>query len=245
MFWSRWHAWFDANRHRAYPDPTDLPALSPDARAALGVTIATLQAGETGEGRVVSQVVRADLGDADYHECIALFIAEEGTHAKLMGQARRALDTAAPEAPWSAEVFAGARNLIDVEVKLMILLAAECVAGPFYDHLARALPDSGLADTLARIRDDEDVHRVFHATWFRSRFRGVRAAAWRAAWWPCALSACAVVLADHAATLRRLGISRRALFRDMRARIRQTDADVRGHHALAPPAVAEPVRLAG
>ncbi len=233
MDWKPWREHFERNRGRARPSAARAADGLPAAwLPRLASTVARLQAGETGEGRIVNQVRRHGLGDAEYQEAMRLFVAEEGHHAGLLGQVLRALGGRAPEDPWTARWFTRGRRLAGPRAKLVVLLAAEVIAVRFYGAMAEALPDGPLASLLATIRDDEIAHLEFHVAFFQEEARGqVKGAAFAAAWWPVALACCTTVLLDHADTLALLGIDRARLVREMVATIGHVDRRVRADAA--------------
>lgn len=238
MDFSAWRDHFETNATRPMPDlraaATGLPpALVP----LLASTIARLQAGETGEGRIVNQVRQHGLGDAAYRECMRLFVAEEGRHAAILGRAYKALTghpaldghPARERDHWTARYFTVGRRLIGPRTKIVVLLAAEVIAVRFYEAMSDALPEGALKDVLAQIRNDEVGHLEFHTDFFVAEASSpARRAAFRAAWWPTASACCAVVLGDHGATLKALGIDRAALFREMLGTIGHIDRRVGG-----------------
>jgi hypothetical protein len=193
----------------------------------LASTVARLQAGETGEGRIVNEIRKRGIGDADYQQAIALFVAEEGRHARILGRALEGLGGEPHRDHWTARYFTVGRRVLGPRTKIVVLLAAEVIATTFYDAMERALPEGPLRTAFAQIQRDEMAHLEFHTDFFASQDAAGRAA-FRAAWWPIASVCCAVVLGDHAATLGALGIDRVALLRAMRAAVTHVDRRVAG-----------------
>lgn len=206
---ARWHAHFHHRRSRPLP-AVHPPALPTAVHAAVLRSLTIFQLGESGEGRIAHQVDRTALPpiDADYRAALKLFVAEEGRHARILGRMVRAMGGRTLQATWTEGLFRHGRRLMGIRLKLLVLLAAEVVAVVFYGALADHLPASGLTAALREIIADEDHHLAFHVDFFR-RAAPTRAhrLVFHATWWAVALAACAVVAADHRATLGALGVS--------------------------------------
>ena len=197
-----WRARFEANRTRPLPR-IEAPELDPAQHATLARSLAVFQLGETGEGRIASQIDRVQLPlvDDDYRASLKLFIAEEGRHARVLGLMVNALNGRMLEHSWTHRLFVFARRLVGVRFKLLVLLAAEVIAIGFYGLLARALPSGAMAAALEQICDDERAHFDFHCDFLRGQpfvFRWL--------WWPIGTAAALTVLFDHRATLRAFGV---------------------------------------
>lgn len=197
-----WRARFEANRTRPLPR-IEAPALPEDQHATLSRSLAIFQLGETGEGRIASQIDRVQLPlvDDDYRASLKLFIAEEGRHSRVLGMMVNALGGRILEHTWTHRLFVVARRLVGVRFKLLVLLAAEVIAIGFYGMLARALPAGAMAAALQQICDDERAHFDFHCDFLRGQPR-----AFHWAWWPIGFAAALTVLFDHRATLRAFGV---------------------------------------
>ncbi|MBK7857801.1 MAG: ferritin-like domain-containing protein [Archangiaceae bacterium] len=211
MTFQTFRAHFEANRGRPVP-PVTPPALPEAQRALLASSLARFQLGETGEGRIASQIDRVQLPgvDADYRAALKLFVAEEGRHAGILARMVNALNGRLLGQSGSHYLFLVARRLIGVRFKLLVMLAAEVIAVGFYGLLAGALPESELKDALGQVGDDERAHFDFHCAFLRQQ-----SLALRLCWWPLALASALTVLIDHRATLRGFGISMRAAWAEL------------------------------
>jgi hypothetical protein len=210
MNWQDWTQHFERNRTRPLPLLTPDLALPPAATQALACSLARFQVGEAGEGRIVHQIARAQLAGIDgrYHRALAAFVAEEGRHARILAQAVRLLGGRLLASTWSERLFVFGRRLCGVRLKLLVLLAAEVIGIGFYGLLASRLPAGSLRRALAQVCNDERAHLTFHQDFFRTQApRGWRRAIFVTAWWLIAPAALLVVLLDHRATLRHLGVS--------------------------------------
>ncbi|MCX4240986.1 ferritin-like domain-containing protein [Paraliomyxa miuraensis] len=213
MPWTQWRARFEARRHRERPAIGDIGEIPPSLRPALATSLARFQLGETGEGRIVADLRRKATAwnlSPDYLEALRLFIAEEGRHASILGEAVRALGGRTQTRTWSADGFARVRRLGGPGFELLVLLAAEVAALSFYGLLAERLPAGPLREAIREIAADEVIHLRFHVEFLRTHLpaRTTRRAV-TAAWSPLGMSAGAVIAADHGATLGALGSSRR------------------------------------
>lgn len=227
MDWTDWLAHFERNRTRPLPDLSD-PGVPEPWRELVVSTLARLQAGETGEGRIVNQVRQAGLGDAVYQDCVRLFVAEEGRHAAILGRALKALGGGPRPEAWTARLFTLGRHAVGPRAKLLVLLSAEVIAIGLYGAMGRALPDGSLREAFLAIERDEVDHLAFHCDLLRTDARA--RALFRVGWRALAAASAAVVLADHAPTLKVLGICRRDLARDMLRWVREAETRVMEPH---------------
>lgn len=215
MHWTHWRTRFETRSERPRPSIDDAPEIPVELRPLLAASLARFQLGETGEGRIVADLRRrADAWGLpeDYLEALRLFIAEEGRHAAILGTAVRALGGHTLPRTWSADVFARVRRLAGPGLELLVLLAAEVAALAFYGTLVETLPSGRLREALREIATDEVVHLRFHVGFLRFALPSPAARQGVAAVWSgLGLAAAAVVVADHGATLRRLGTSRGAV----------------------------------
>jgi len=210
MQWREWREYFEANARRPLPpcDACDLPAAW---RAPIVRSLARFQLGESGEGRIARDIwaVALDGIDDDYRVALGLFVREEGRHARILAEHVRALGGRLLTKSWTERAFRRVRRAAGVREKLAVLLIAEVVGIAFYGAVARRLPRGALRAALEDICRDEVAHLAFHRDFFRTQ---TRAPAARAAFaFACAVGgaiAGAVVLFDHRATLRALGIDR-------------------------------------
>lgn len=206
--WSAWRHYFEANARRPLPaiDGSGVPAAwaGPLARS-----LAVFQLGEGGEGRVAREIERVALAgiDDDYRAALKLFVREEGRHAKILAAMVRALGGELERGAWTERLFVRGRRLLGLRLKLLVLLAAEVVGLGFYGLLAETLEGCPIGQALREIAEDERRHLEFHCDFFRGQARGSgERAVFVAAWGAVAGAACAVVLIDHRATLRAMGV---------------------------------------
>lgn len=239
MRWSEWRGYFEANRDRPLPSSGEAMRGVPEAwRAPLVRSLARFQIGETGEGRIAHEIYRVALDgiDDDYRAALALFVREEGRHARILADLVRAMGGRLLEKNATERAFRRVRRIAGVREKLVVLLLAEVIGVAFYGAIASRLPVGTMRDAIDAICDDEAGHLAFHADFFRTQ---VRTRAERAAFVAACVAggtvAGALVLFEHAATLRAIGVARRDVAASMRALVVWTiDAVVRGQRASPP-----------
>src|SRR5688572_18203670 len=208
MRWSRWLAHFEKNRRRPLPPISDLP-IDGAVKKRVARSLAVFQRGETGEGRISKEIYEVELDgiDDDYRRSLGLFVAEEGRHARILGEAVRALGGEVLSDTWTDRLFVRGRRLAGIRMKLLVLCVAEVVGIVFYAMIAAALSESRLRAALEQIVGDEEHHLRFHADFFRTQVTTpFRALLFRVLWWLVGIAACWVVLIDHRRTLRSLGV---------------------------------------
>ncbi len=209
--WAAWRHHFERNRRRPLPPPASGGDLPPPTAGALAWSLARFQIGETGEGRIVGAVARVEMAgvDDDYRRALALFIAEEGRHARILAGLVQDLGGQLLESTWTERGFVRLRRLAGIRTKLLVMYAAEVIGIGFYEALASALPAGPAHRALRSIAADERGHFAFHRRFFRLQAPGGwRRALFLVAWAVAASAAGAVVLWDHRRTLDALGVSK-------------------------------------
>ena len=213
--WRTWRDFFARRSERPLPE-LDASRDYADFPASLARSLAIFQLGESGGGTVVEQARFCRLQGIDeyYAEAMALFVHEEHRHADILAICVRQLGGELIESNWTARLFVGARRLIGLRMKVLVLLAAEVVGICYYHVLAGVLRGTPLSDWLSELVEDEQSHLDFHChflrgqtacRWQRWLFRGV--------WRMTMLVAAVAVLVDHRAAIRDLRLSRRVIWR--------------------------------
>jgi hypothetical protein len=204
-----WRDLFEGRRFRPLPAPPAAVDTPADRRAALVRLLARFHAGETGEGRIVAELRRSPPpgADADFHRAIELFIAEEGRHARILGDALRAFG-GRPDPDLAVKaVFTAARRLLGPQFELLVLHVAEVIGISCYRCLAEVAHEPALRTALAEIADDERGHLDFHTEFFASRVRnGLPPPAFDAAFSLVVAAALTLLLVDTGLDFRRLGV---------------------------------------
>lgn len=217
MTWEQWRRLFEARASRATPQSIASPTLPEASRRQLVRSLRIFQIGETGEGRIVHEIQKVQCLDIDdhYRAALALIIAEEGRHARMLGLCVRALGGEPIGSTWTERLFTWGRRAAGVHAKLVVLFAAEVVGIAFYGALGRALPPGELRDRLADIGRDEVAHYQFHTDFFRQyRAHALKWPLFVTVWWAVGVACTTVLMMDHGRTLRAVGVRPAAVGRE-------------------------------
>jgi hypothetical protein len=215
-----WLRHFERNRRdRPEPNwkrPSPFPA---SVTARLASSLAHFQLGESGEGAtLLTEARRTWADDPDYIAALALFVAEEQEHARLLERQVIRFGGTLVSGHWTHAWFRGVRRALGVRFEIQTLLVAEIVGTAYY-RLLRSTGDTVLREMCELMLRDEAPHLRFHADrivieqlrWSRlarvlwtAQFRGLLRAAVTAAW------------VDHRRALRAVGINRRLFCTEVR-----------------------------
>ncbi|WP_370415454.1 ferritin-like domain-containing protein [Streptomyces fradiae] len=207
----------DFTAERARRDALGDPDWTRGARlpAALIRSVQRFQVGEDGDGAQLKAKARR-AGDPVYGEAVALFVAEEQNHARLLALLLAAADAPTLPGHWTDTAFVRLRRLLGLRTELLVLMVAEAVALHYYRALRDGSPDPLTAEVAARILADEQRHVPFHCRRLRESLAPFPPPARRAATlvWQSLLTAAALTVAhDHGPALRALGLRRTAFVR--------------------------------
>lgn len=214
---------FEESARRPLPRVDGPTGVPDDVRADVVRSLQIFQRGESGEGRIATEIDRcaSPAIDDDYRAALKLFVAEEGRHARILGDLIRALGADVIDETWTARLFVLGRRLMGVRLKLLVLLAAEVVGVGFYGLIAARLDDGSVRRALREICADEERHLEFHRAFFGRACAGFPSrAAFVVAWAVVGAAACAVVLVDHRRTLAALRVSAATAVRVLAALLR-------------------------
>jgi hypothetical protein len=206
-----WQYYFERNRDRPSPALGSLEGVGPPLRAALIRSLGRFYLGESSEGRIANEAARSDdpALDAATRASIALYVREEGRHARELAVALRTFGAPLPRRHWSESLFRRGRRLLGLRTKMMVIAAAEVVGVVFYDLLAeRVAPLAPMAKAIAA---DETRHLEFQVDYFgRAHSAAVDGGGALAAIGFFAIVSCAVAVfvIDHAPLLAALDVSR-------------------------------------
>jgi hypothetical protein len=221
---SGWVRHFEGNRcGRPEPAWDAVSPLPEETAAVLARSLSHFQLGESGDGTVLFRhAARAHPDDDDYATALALFVAEEQEHARLLHRLVERLGGDSVTAHWTDACFRLVRHALGLRLELLTLAAAEIVGSAYYGMLSGRSGDGVVDAVCALMLRDEPVHLEFHRerldaggarrrgpvqrvwTW---RFRLLTAVTARAAWF------------DHCGALRAVGVGQ-AEFLEETARLR-------------------------
>lgn len=247
-----WLEYFRRNRHRPEVSvPERIGFVDPQLHAALLRSLQRFQIGETGEGRIVHEVARSrdPAIDDDTREAVALYIREEGRHARELSRLIAALGGRALSRDTTEIAFRWLRRALGVRTKMLTLCAAEVVGAVFYELVAERVASPPVAAVAERIALDEAAHLDFQAAFFAEvltrtapELRAAYGALLAATFVAILTAACGAVAVDQRQLFAVIGVTPRELARRCRAQVARR-WPVR---SLAPPAVAQlaPARLA-
>ncbi|OYW19010.1 MAG: hypothetical protein B7Z55_09645, partial [Planctomycetales bacterium 12-60-4] len=97
----------------------------------------------------------------EYVEALALFIAEEGDHAGMLGRYLDGLDYPLLSRNWTDYCFRWLRHQAGLELTITVLVTAEVIAMVYYAALRRATQCPLLREICSQILEDEVYHLQF------------------------------------------------------------------------------------
>ena len=208
-----WLQHFERNRHdRPEPDwqrPSPFPA---PVTARLARSLAHFQLGESGDGvTLLTEARRTWADDADYVAALALFVAEEQEHARLLTQQVIRLGGTVVTRHWSHDWFRRVRRALGVRFEIQTLLVAEIVGTAYY-RLLRSTGDTVLRQMCELMLRDEAPHLRFHADRIvieQLRWSPLARALWTVQFRCLLRAAVAAAWVDHRSALRAVGIDHR------------------------------------
>jgi hypothetical protein len=211
----RWIQYFTANR-----GTFELPAMARDAsmlsssiKIPLRDSLAIFQLGESGGGTRLMRYVQRVVPEAKlsgYEDAVALFIAEEQFHARILEALVGHLGGRCLQKQWTNSVFRWVRHHFGVEFNIQVLLIAELIAEVYYGLIYRKCTDPTVRAICHRILADEMRHIAFHTEFLRERLAamsGWRRSLWRAQFWCWHRLTSGVVAWDHRRCFRALGVA--------------------------------------
>jgi rubrerythrin len=212
-----WLDYFEHNRsHRHTIAWESAVELDPRLRRPLIRSLQKFQVGESGEGAHLRKQA-ATTGDSTYEAAIDLFIKEEQEHARLMACVLRNLGAPLLQRHWSDGCFILLRRLFGLNHELLVLLMPEMIAKRYFRALRDGSRNEVLRAVFGQILHDEEGHLAFHVDFLQHAFstlslpgRLVLRVLWRLLF----RLACLVVIFDHRAILRGVGVSSAAFWWD-------------------------------
>ena len=151
------------------------PCALPEAiRDPIARSLAVFQLGESGGGTRLKRYARAiaPLEQFNgYQRAIDLFVAEEQSHAALLGRLIKHLKQPALHKQWTNSIFRWARNLVNLEFNIQILLTAELVAEVYFGLLYLRCSDPAVKQVSHKLLRDEMKHLEFQRQFLAERLQ--------------------------------------------------------------------------
>ncbi len=206
----KWLQYFEHNRkHRREIPWQNGITIAPTVRAPLIHSLQRFQVGESGEGRHLRKQA-ATINDPVYLAAIDLFIKEEQEHARLMSKALQLMNAKLLRHHWSDACFILLRRIFGLNQELLVLLMPEMIAKRFFRALHDGAKDPVLRAVFAQIMHDEEGHLAFHVDFLQRALAPLSLPAriiHRCLWRVFFRLSCLVVIVDHRAILRQMGVS--------------------------------------
>lgn len=207
--WQEWKSFFERRADRP------LPVVSTSSEygslpQSLAHSLAIFQLGESGGGTIIEQARNSSIReiDDDYADAMALFVKEENRHADVLANCVRLLDGELIKENWTAKLFVGARRLIGLRLKVIVLLAAEVVGICYYHLLSSQMPACDIKNWLSDLVRDETSHLYFHCQFLRTQTTSKwRQLVFKAVWRSVMVAAAIAVMIDHRAAIRDMSLS--------------------------------------
>ena len=221
---SAWLTYFERNRlNRPEPDwnrPTPFP---PTVTTKLARSLAHFALGESCEGTTLLAGTRRRWpDDPDFVAAMALFVAEEREHARLLEHLVLRFGGTLVTKHWTDRCFTMARHILGVGFEIQAVVVAEIVGGAYF-WLLRSTGDPVLREVCELMVRDETQHRRFHVDHVAAaqlRWSRLRRALWTAQFQLMLRAALLAAWADHRPALRAVGVSRRLFLAAGRAEAR-------------------------
>lgn len=219
---SAWLQYFETNRlNRPEPD-WSLP-FPEDARTAakLAHSLSHFQLGESGGGTFLLRGARVRYpDDPDYAAALALFVAEEHEHARLLARLVERFGGSLIHQHWTHFLFRLVRQALGMRFEVQVLVIAELVGTAYYRVLGRRVRDRVVEQVCELVLRDETQHLAFHRERFsadQEHWLPIEQAVWAAQFQALFLVATNVAWVDHRPALESVGATAREFFTEARA----------------------------
>jgi hypothetical protein len=150
---------------------------------------------------------------------LALFLAEEKEHARLLELLVRRFGGALVRRHWTHFLFRQARRAFGLNFEIQVLVIAELVGTAYYRLLHLRTCDPVLEEVCAMILRDEAQHVAFHVDWLahgQSSLLPAERELWSLQFQTLFTLAAQVAWIDHRLALQSTGSCRREFFREAR-----------------------------
>ena len=177
MHYSDWKNYFELNKvHFSDIQWNQQDYLTSEEKQLISASIQQFQKGENSEGKHFYAFAKT-FPEPLYLECIKLFIAEEQTHAEVLGKFMHKHGIPTIKKHWVDGCFRWLRKLADLENSVTVLVTAEIIAKVYYNALMNCTGSMLLKRICLQILKDEDQHIIFQCyalSYFYLRKNGVR-----------------------------------------------------------------------
>ena len=194
--------------------------LDPGLCATLARSLARFQLGESSNGTRLLAAARQlseKTGDPFYPRTVALFIAEEQEHSRLLARVLQQMQAPLLPRHWTDSLFRRCRHLLGFYEEIAVLLMAEIIALKYYGVIRQRCRAPVLEIVCEQILADEKFHVRFHCERLHQviapRFWLIRAGCW-AMLSAMFAGASTVVAWDHRRAFAALGSSSAEFLRD-------------------------------
>jgi hypothetical protein len=205
---SSWRNYYESNRLNRIEPAWHTPCLLPPGlRRTLSVSLSHFQLGESGGGTFLLSGAAKET-DADDLAALALFVAEEKEHARLLARMVERLGGSLVRRHWTHRLFKLARRAGGFRFEIQMLLTAEIVGTAYYEFLKKSVNDPALEAALGLMLHDEAGHVAFHLERLRLRWQDylpLERTLWALQFQVLVLTALRAAWLDHGGCLRALG----------------------------------------
>lgn len=158
---ANWKNYFESNKgHFSDVDWSAEERLTDQERKIITSSIQQFQKGENSEGKHFFGFAKT-FPDPLYLDCIKLFIAEEQTHAGVLGKFMEKNNIQKIRRHWVDGCFRWLRKFSGLENSVTILVTAEIIAKVYYKALMSCTRSKLLGRLCLQILKDEDQHIIF------------------------------------------------------------------------------------
>ena len=161
MNYTNWNEYFESNKtHFSDIDWKAEEQLTPREKEIITTSIQQFQKGENSDGKHFFALAKT-FPDQVYFECVKLFIAEEQTHALVLGKFMDKHGIRKIKRHWVDGCFRWLRKFAGLENSLTVLVTAEIIAKVYYKALRNCTQSALLGKICVQILKDEDQHIIF------------------------------------------------------------------------------------
>ncbi len=171
MTFKDWTNYFESRtNHFDHIEWTNKMELDGHEEKLLTASLQQFQKGENSDGKHLMKLTEK-MNDEDYTNAMKGLIKEEQNHAAVLGKFMCQEKIATIEDHWLDTIFKRIIKTPNLELTIMILLAAEIVATVFYQALQKASYSKTLHAICKQILVDEEMHLKFQATALRKLYQ--------------------------------------------------------------------------